>query len=341
MTDPTHKTDRDALVERIRQISHELAPIPTGVEPRTPRLGDTRAVLFDVYGTLVISASGDVGVRQVVRPQPEAQAEPGEEAPPQTDSDEQQGKSEDATDAPPEHPHAAALADALRSAGVRGVEERAAPRGVELLAQHIRAFHTVLRGRGAAYPEVDIRTIWGDVLRELGEEGLVADDLDPPRIERLAVEYECRVNPCWPMPGATDLLSRIVERGLPMGIVSNAQFFTPLLVKALFGASVTALGFREDLCAWSFTRLRAKPGEAMYRRVVNRLRAHDGIESEQVLYIGNDIRNDIRPAAALGCRTALFAGDQRSLRLREDDPECEGVEPDAVIRDLADVSKLL
>ena len=301
-------SDRSALVDRIHQISHELTPIPTDVEPRTPRLGDIGAVLFDVYGTLIISGSGDVGVRQA-------------------DAD--------------AIPHAEALADAFRSAGVRGVEGEAASRGVELLAEHIRAFHTVLRGRGVACPEVDIRTIWADVLRQLGDEGLVGDELDPPRIERLAVEYECRVNPCWPMPGAAELLERVRERGPAMGIISNAQFFTPLLVKALLGASVASLGFREDLCAWSFARLRAKPGEAMYRRVLDRLRVHDGIEPGRVLYVGNDIRNDIKPAAALGCRTALFAGDQRSLRLRQGDPECEGVEPDAVVCDLSDIMKLL
>ncbi len=55
---------------------------------------------------------------------------------------------------------------------------------------------------------------------------------------------------------------------------------------------------------------------------------------EEILYLGNDIRNDIWPAQAEGFRTALFAGDRRSLRLRADDPDCGNVRPDWVVTGL-------
>jgi putative hydrolase of the HAD superfamily len=55
---------------------------------------------------------------------------------------------------------------------------------------------------------------------------------------------------------------------------------------------------------------------------------------DQVLYVGNDMRNDICPAAATGFHTALFAGDKRSLRLREDDRKCARTRPDIIITDL-------
>jgi putative hydrolase of the HAD superfamily len=38
-----------------------MAPMPTGVEPQLQKLASIRAVIFDVYGTLLISGSGDVG----------------------------------------------------------------------------------------------------------------------------------------------------------------------------------------------------------------------------------------------------------------------------------------
>jgi len=46
------------------------------------------------------------------------------------------------------------------------------------------------------------------------------------------------------------------------------------------------------------------------------------------------MRNDILPAKKIGFNTALFAGDARSLRMREDDPECIRTSPDLVITDL-------
>jgi len=47
--------------------------------------------------------------------------------------------------------------------------------------------------------------------------------------------------------------------------------------------------------------------------------------------VGNDRLNDIAAAARLGMRTALFAGDARSLRWRRGDPRCAGVVPDLIV----------
>ena len=51
--------------------------------------------------------------------------------------------------------------------------------------------------------------------------------------------------------------------------------------------------------------------------------------------VGNDVRNDLLGARAAGLRTALFAGDARSLRLRRDDPRCAAVCPDLVLTHLS------
>ena len=50
--------------EIIRRHSRPLAPLPTGQSPVLRAMGPLDAVLFDVYGTLLVSASGDVGVRR-------------------------------------------------------------------------------------------------------------------------------------------------------------------------------------------------------------------------------------------------------------------------------------
>ena len=43
------------------QLSQPLEPIPTGVSPQLSPVVDIRAVLFDIYGTLIISGCGDIG----------------------------------------------------------------------------------------------------------------------------------------------------------------------------------------------------------------------------------------------------------------------------------------
>jgi putative hydrolase of the HAD superfamily len=62
-----------------------------------------------------------------------------------------------------------------------------------------------------------------------------------------------------------------------------------------------------------------------------------GMSAHSVLYIGNDMLNDIYPAKKAGFRTALFAGDARSLRLRENHPKCKDLSADIIITDLIQI----
>jgi putative hydrolase of the HAD superfamily len=143
------------------------------------------------------------------------------------------------------------------------------------------------------------------------------------------------------MPGLPETIARLRERALVLGIVSNAQFYTPLIIEAFLGRPPTALGLDPECSAWSFRLGIAKPSTAIYRPAIDGLQRVHGISPEQVLYIGNDQRNDIWPASRLGLRTALFAGDARSLRLREDDPALTGIEPDRVVTELLQVPELI
>ena len=278
----------------VRERSRVMAPRPTGVAPRTARLDGIRAVLFDVYGTLLISASGDI-------------------------------------DAVPE-----SRADAFIAA--LGALDLASPvdgqAGADRLLGHVRAEHGRLRARGIGCPEIDIREIWRSLAGELGL-GLAPEDL-----ERLAVEFEVRVNPVWPMPGARACIDALRDRGLVLGIVSNAQFYTDDALEALLGARAAALGFEPELTLWSYRLGAAKPGPELYsaaRRALERR----GLEPHEALYVGNDMRNDIAPARAAGMRTALFAGDARSLRLREEDPQLAAVDPNLVLIDLPAILECL
>ena len=66
-----------------------------------------------------------------------------------------------------------------------------------------------------------------------------------------------------------------------------------------------------------------------------------GIQPASVLFVGNDMLNDIYPAHAIGFQTALFAGDRRSLRLRTDDPRCAALRPELVLTDLGQLPQFL
>ena len=289
-----------SLLERIRQLSSPLEPIPTNMTARLAPMPNIKAMLFDVYGTLFVSSSGDISVASGMSNQ-------------------------------------RACAEALACSGVTGDLERAGALGSAALLQAIRATHERLKREGVEFPEVDIREEWRVVLRDLERQGVISGECSNDQIERISVEYEFRVNPVWPMPGMADMLRQLAKHGIVLGIVSNAQFFTPLMFPALAGASLDAFGFRPELCAWSYQLRDAKPSVNLFHAALAPLRERYDILPEDALYVGNDMLNDIWTAAQCGLKTALFAGDQRSLRLRDTDPRCVALQPDTILSHLLGV----
>ncbi len=277
-----------------RRHCRPLAPLPTGTRPRLSRLLGVRAVLFDIYGTLLVSASGDIGTAR--------RSAAGE-----------------------------AFVAALEAVGIRFSTTGSV--GVECLSATIEADHAAARARGIEYPEVEITAIWRRALAALAERGLIAEAPGKLDFAQLAVEYEARVNPAWPMPGVQASLAQLQQRGVRLGLVSNAQFYTLELLPALLERTVAQLGFEESLRFFSFRAGEAKPGRTLYRQAVETL-DRAGIAPQEVLCVGNDLLNDIAPATAVGFRTALFAGDARSLRWREGDQRVAGVQPDLVVTEL-------
>jgi putative hydrolase of the HAD superfamily len=162
-----------------------------------------------------------------------------------------------------------------------------------------------------------------DIWEQWRREAMVQVDLP-----QLAIDVECRLNPVWPMPGLVSTLEGLARMGMNLGIVSNAQVFTPCLFPALAGKSLEAFGVPAAHCVWSWVKREAKPSTRLYGEALERLGHPD---PATCLYVGNDMRNDIAPAKAVGMQTALFAGDRRSLRWRKGDPLVGETLPDMVI----------
>jgi len=137
----------------------------------------------------------------------------------------------------------------------------------------------------------------------------------------------------YPMPNLETMLSVCQDSNVLMGIISNAQFYTPYLFNWFLGSPPEDLGFHPDLILYSYKFGYAKPSTFMFQVAAERLK-HMDISVRSALYIGNDMLNDMYPAKKAGFKTGLFAGDARSLRLRENDPKCKDLSVDLVITDL-------
>ena len=273
--------DEDAVFE---EHIHPLDPIPTGETPTgLSKIRRVKAILFDVYGTLVVSRSGDMDSHVL------------------------------------SHEQKRVLAGVLRRHGIAGTPENI----IDSLKRAIENDHENLRQAGIDYPEVDIVRVWETVL----------GNRDTVRVKAFALEYEMVVNPVYPMPGLEDLLSTCRGQNRLLGIISNAQFFTPRLLERLLGASLDKCGFDPQLTFFSYRFRSAKPSSFMFEKAAE-VFSQRRVDPASVLYVGNDMRNDILPAKTVGFKTALFAGDLRSLRKRGDDARCRYLVPDVIITDL-------
>lgn len=184
------------------------------------------------------------------------------------------------------------------------------PAPSESLQGLIEREHKFARERGIEFPEVEIRDLWKELF----------PNHDP---ELLALHFELLSHKVWPMPGLD------IPANLSLAIVSNAQFYTPLILDAL-----CPIPAKPAFTFYSYQHRVAKPGPELFEKLRESIQERDILPSE-VAFLGNDHHKDILPAKQIGFQTILFAGDQRSLAY---DPALE--QPDAIITHLSQLFSL-
>ncbi len=294
----TSESHDQRLRERIRKLCSEKEPFTTGVDPKLSKLEGIRAVYFDVYGTILIS-----GTEPMLR-----------------------------SDQNRELKH---LSDSFKAFGLNQ-NVKIIKWAIDRLHHHVGESHRDKKAKGIDYPEVDIIAIWQNVIEDLKTESKLSS-FDNDLVPDLLTDFVTRYDEPWLMPGLETTLNELEVAGKDIGIISNSQFYTPITLEALTGRSVTDLGFEAEKCFWSYSEDIAKPSIEFYERAVSYLNTI-GMDSREVLFVGNDMLNDIYPAQKAGFKTALFAGDKRSLRLREDDERCIDLKPDLVITRLSQIT---
>lgn len=283
-----------------------LHPLDTGVQKRIGHFGDVRAFIFDVYGTLLISASGDID-----------QADFSDKA----------------------------LGFAFSKSGIKlNIQKEERKVLLENMLQDfkntVKTTHEQKKSAGIAFPEVDFVEVWRNVLIKYNEKGIFSS-YSEEKLKLFTFLFELMSNKIYPMPHMNDVVNKLNKSGFPLGIISNAQFFTPMIMNyflnGTFEEKTEIQQFDDDLVFYSYLRGKAKPDVDLFNEMKNMLRNSYGIKAEETIYIGNDMYNDVYPALHAGFQAALFAGDERSLRWRENYETLRGIKPHHVITDLRDL----
>ncbi|MBN1864863.1 MAG: HAD family hydrolase [Victivallales bacterium] len=276
---------------------------------------DIRAVILDVYGTMLISASGDIGQNK---------------------------------------PNQQAATLALTQAGIC-IKQKDLHLTAKLILSELNRtvlkHHQIRMSEGIKFPEVDIRLVWHDILTKLNQLGTIETETDTTTCSRVAFLFELASNPVWPMPGLATTLGTLQKKKIPLGIVSNAQFFTPMTMRFFLQDKtpdeneikhdINTPGFEEDLQSYSYRCLRAKPDTDLFVRLLQAFKEKYRLHPGQVLFVGNDMLKDILPASKTGFKTCLFAGDKRSLKMRKENKHVKSITPDFIITGLPQLLKII
>jgi len=289
----------------------ELTPEPSRISPRLNKIEGIKAVIFDIYGTLLVSASDDVEKARTYAPN---------------------------------------LKIALSEAGYVILKEQqdeineAMEFMLRLLIENMKRHHFRIRKRGVKFSEINIRQIWPEVINTAIRNRIIAKT-SKSKPDNLAIIFDLLSNKIFPMPGMKALILQLESSGRHLGIVSNAQFYSPIVLNFLLtgklGEGDQIEHFDPELLVFSYQFQRAKPDFSLFERLLKSLKTNYGILPNESVYVGNDMFKDIYPARHCGMKTVLFAGDQRSIRWREDRSEVAGLAPDAIITGLGQLPGLL
>lgn len=298
--------EKDLFIDRILALTAPLEPINTGRRTILKPIQGIRCVAFDFYGTMFISAVGEIGI-----------------------DEEQQQKSSHL------------FIEALKDSGFTIVNNGVGEKGIAAFEETIGTYtREATRDQGIEHPEPNIIAVWLDVLEKLAASGEIRGKTNLDIAARFGIEFEFRINDIWPAPELKPVLQKLKERNLELGIISNSQYYTPLAFEALMGSSPPEFGFNANLLVWSYQAELKKPSTELYRLFIEAAEK-ENLQPHEVLYVGNDIRKDVQPAKELGMRTALYVGDQRSIRHQPEDLEKEVYRPDLIIDKLGQINECL
>lgn len=295
-------------------------PAPPNVEkpkakPHLTRLPGLRAVLWNVYGTLVAIPGGELLF---------------------------------------EHPVAfvmsAALEKTIQEFKMWGSMSRKPGQPSEYLAQIYAQLLLENRAAlpGEKHPDLAAEKIWEAVLMRLLQKEYKFDVSLYGSLNELsrkiAYFFHASLQGTAAYPEAAKALKHVHAAGLAQGLLADGQCFTTVQLQR--GLAAQDAGLKLDtlldkgLLALSYEIRGKKPSERLFRHMLDKLQAR-GIEADEVLHVGSRLVQDIGPAKRLGMRTALFAGDKASLHASGDQLKDTAFRPDVLLTELDQIAEVV
>jgi FMN phosphatase YigB (HAD superfamily) len=290
--------------------------MPVKARPYLERLDGVRAVLWNVYGTLLAIPLGDLVF---------------------------------------EHPQAFIMSNALEKTIQEFKMWSSMTRKPGQPSEGLRVIYdqVLLEQRGISgpggekHPEVLSERVWEAILKKLMQKDYKFDATFFGSLNeysrKIAYFFQASLQGTACYGGAAEALRHIHEAGLKQGLLADGQCFTTVQLRrgldAQGGERLEEL-LTDGLEVLSCDARARKPSDRLYKQALTALRER-GIEPEEVLHVGSRIAQDVIPARRLGMRTALFAGDKVSLQATPEQLKEPSSRPDVLLTELSQIVEVI
>lgn len=306
-----HLAERNLLWPKVPK------PEPVKAKPATALLPGIRAVLWDVYGTLLRTADGCF----TLFPEPELRLQ-------------------------------VALEKTIQEFNMwNSMYRKPGPPWQSMLPQYrdyaerISMLSTKLKGD---FTDVSLTDLWRAIIDRLFDKEYQYDEslygTEAGLAEKVAYFFHCNLQATEARPNALRALTEVAEAGFKQGVLSDGQSFTMVqLTRCLAeqgnaSAMVPLLTPQANLLSYQMAI--RKPSRSLFAQAVSQLQ-NLGIAAEETLHVSCRLKTDLVPAKSAGMKTALLACEKKGLEAPADllkDPETR---PDRLLTDVSQIMSVI
>jgi FMN phosphatase YigB (HAD superfamily) len=202
--------------------------------------------------------------------------------------------------------------------------------------------------RKGDFTDVNLVDVWRQIIERLFEkefqfdEGLYGD-LDDFS-EKVAYFFHSCLQGVEARKNAVNAMTDLSGRGFVQGLLSDGQSFTLVqLLRALSRqATLPPLYelFRPETLVLSTHLGIRKPSKSLFAHAVRQLKSL-GISASEILHISCRLSTDLVPAKAAGMKTALLVAEKSGLEVASDVLKDPATRPDRLLTDLSQLSSIL
>ncbi|APZ95427.1 HAD family hydrolase [Fuerstiella marisgermanici] len=196
--------------------------------------------------------------------------------------------------------------------------------------------------------DVNLVHIWQAVVDRLFDKEYTYDEGELGDVEDLSEKIAFFFHRCLQAiearPGLSDALTQLHEAGIKQGVLADGQPFTMVqLARSLAEEGSPPPLFRLFPSAHNLLSYQMgirKPSPSLYKQAAGQLAAH-GIEPSEILHVSCRLKTDLAPAKAAGMKTALLAAEKTGLEATANMIKDPQTRPDRLLTDVTQITSVI